>query len=518
MTGNPLFETVEIDKPKSSVFDLGHAHNTSGKFGQMHPTLVLEVLPGDRIDLQCDQFMRMQALIYPVMGAANMFTHYWYVPNRIVWEGFDDYIRGAAGAGSLPQFTIDNTLTAAQKKFGDYMGLPPFDVATAAGPRNVNALPFAAYQCIWNEWYRDQDLINPFNYKLNAGINTIGNFMDIRKRALEKDYFTSARPDPQKGTAGTVIPLGEPALKTGWSPSNEPFFVDSSGTPLGGGIVGAMGTGKITAPPNPLNAALDPNGSLEIQPTLITDLRNAFKLQAYLERLSVTGNRITEWLKAIFGVTSMDARFDRPEFCGGTKTPIVISEVLNTSGAFNPADPTEPGSRVQGDMAGHGVAVGGGYKKNFYVPEHGYIIGITTVLPRTMYMNGIPRHFLREDPTDWFNPMFQFIGEQEVKNDEVFGYQGAAGLQAFGYQSRFSEYKTVMSRVSGDFRNTGYDAWHMGRNFASLPTLSQTFVECDHDDYDRIFAVQNGDDTLLFQVYHRIRARRLMSYYGTPHL
>ena len=245
---------------------------------------------------------------------------------------------------------------------------------------------------------------------------------------------------------------------------------------------------------------------MEVPPTSINELRRAFRLQEWLERNARGGTRYIEQILAHFGVKSSDARLQRPEYITGVKTPVVISEVLNTTGI--------DGELPQGNMAGHGVAVTTGKFGSYFCEEHGWIMGIMSVMPKTAYQQGIPKMFQKFDNLDYYWPSFANIGEQEVKQSEIFAFT-ANDNNTFGYVPRYAEYKYMPSRVAGEFR-TSLDYWHLGRKFDTQPTLNQTFIECDPSATKRIFAVEEGADTLYCHVLNKIQAIRPMPKFGTP--
>jgi len=370
---------------------------------------------------------------------------------------------------------------------------------------------------------RDQNLVTAIDYKLVDGNNSVTgtqltNLLTLRKRAWEHDYFTASLPFAQKGPA-VDIPLGDVVLKTDWELNlngKYPAFQNMSDVAQSSGAISAsqdlynaVQTPSISnGATNPTNKPLvyNPNGSLETQPTTINELRRAFKLQEWLERNARGGTRYVENILAHFGVKSSDARLQRPEYITGTKSPVVISEVLNTTGTT--------GQLPQGNMAGHGVSVTGGKYGNYYCEEHGWIIGIMSVMPKTAYQQGLPKMFQKLDNLDYFWPSFANIGEQAVQESEIY-IDSNTPTNTFGYVPRYAEYKYMPSRVAGDFRTT-LDYWHLGRKFATKPVLNQTFIECDPAVTKRIFAVTSTQDSLYCHIYHKIMAVRPMPKFGTP--
>lgn len=498
-----IFNSIQLTKPKTNSFDLSHDVKLSADMGNLVPICVLETVPGDKFNISCESLIRFAPLVAPVMHRMDVSIHYFFVPNRILWDNWEKFITNTnLNSGLSPAFPYVSTGEVLYTKLSDYLGLPLPIIGQSSN--QVNAMPFAAYQKIYNDYYRDQNLIQEVPYKLQDGNNLASQdaLQTLRKRAWEHDYFTSSLPFAQKGEA-VSIPLGDVRLKDDWEISNAPKFVNADGIATVGAINMDGNTQISTNGTAPL--ALDPNGSLEVQPTLINDLRRAYKLQEWLEKAARGGSRYVENILIHFGVKSSDARLQRAEYITGSKSPVVISEVLNTTGTDDAA---------QGEMAGHGVAIVNGNNGSYYCEEHGYIIGIMSIMPKTAYQQGIPKHFLKtSDPFQYYWPSFANLGEQEVIYDEI--YAGTPnGKDTFGYLPRYAEYKNLPSRVAGDFRTT-LDFWHLGRVFNTAPALNQQFIECIPD--KRIFAVEDPElDSLYIHVLNKINAIRPMPKYGTP--
>lgn len=511
-----FLNSVKIARPRSNRFDLSHDVKLSGNMGWLIPACIIDCVPGDKFRLGCSALVRFAPLVAPMMHRVDFYMHYYFVPKRILWKNWDKFITNTEVAGAVPAFPYLE-LTAGQyngSKLWDYLGLPD----PGANTIPVSAMPFAAYQMIYNQYYRDQNLITTDLYDdevgLVDGLQTPGGFttnlVTMRRRAWEHDYFTATLPFAQKGDAVEIPISGDVVLKNTTATGK---FLRSDGTPPGGAAAAVVNADEtdgdllLNTTTGFTTGKYDPQGSLEVAnaDTSINDLRRAYALQRFLEKLARGGSRLTEFIRTMFGVTSSDARLQRPEYITGIKSPVVISEVLNTTGTVD---------APQGSMAGHGVGAVNGKYGGFYCEEHGYIIGICSVMPKTAYQQGVPKHFLKiTDTFEHFNPDFANIGEQEVLNKEVYAPHATPDA-TFGYIPRYGEYKFEQNRVAGDFK-TDLDFWHMGRIFTADPGLNKEFIECDPT--HRVFAVTDPEeDKLWMQIYNDIQAVRLMPKYGTP--
>lgn len=487
-----------------------HDHKFSCNMGQLVPIMCEEVVPGDYHTLGGSCMIRFAPMLAPPMHRFDATMHYFFVPYRILWENWERFITN--DPDGIPAFPYISIGESTYTKLADHLGIP---TPIGTNFENVNAMFFAAYQRIYNDYYRDQNLIPEVASTLVDGINGASELRELRYRAWEHDYFTSALPFAQKGAA-VDVPLGDVSLKDNWPSEGTPRFEERPfGVPVfpmnvainqflssGETMLEAGGPSGL-----PYKAAYDPQGTLEVAATTMNDLRRAEMLQQWLELNARAGTRYTEFLQAHFNVKPEDARLQRPEYITGVKTPVVISEVLNTTGTED---------APQGNMAGHGIAISSGNLGKYAVKEHGCIMGIMSVMPKTAYQQGLNRMWLKtQDPFQYYFKEFENIGEQEVLNKELYAFQGAPGEETFGYNPRYSEYKYASNRVSGQMRNT-LNFWHAGRIFESAPALNAQFVTSDPT--MRIFAVEIPEvDHLVCQVLNKWTAIRPMDKYSTPH-
>ena len=487
-TRNP-FQEVRSLYPGRSVFDLSYEKKFTCDMGQLIPIQCDEVVPGDVLSIGNQMVVRFQPLVAPIMHEINAFCHYFFVTYRILWEEWEDFITGGVDgddASVLPTWNPTNTTIGS---LWDYLGFPTGIVPTGALPIDFVR---RAYNRIYNEYYRDENLITEV-----AETSEI-----ILNRCWEKDYFASALPWQQRGTApalpisGTtkaVFPASSEGIATsGYSAwkysSTKPTFLF---TPDADSIRGVLNNNTVD-----LASATTFN---------VSDLRLAFQIQKWMERNARAGARYTEFLKAHFGVSPRDDRLQRPEYIGGTKNSVVVSEVLQTSST----DATTP----QGNLAGHGLVAGQGFAAKYHVQEYGLIMGIMSIMPRTAYTQGIDRQWLRRSRFDFYSPEFSNLSEQAIERAEIYASAVEAENRAiFGYQGRYDEMRVKRSQVCGLMR-TDFDYWHLGRIFSSAPALNETFVKCVPS--KRIFAVES-EPGLVCNVNNIIKAIRPLPIQSDP--
>jgi len=516
-----IFDKVSVKTPQASTFDMTHDVKLSTKMGKLTPVLAIDVLPGDKFKIGADALIKFAPILAPLMHMINLYIHYFFVPNRLLWSNWENFITGTPddlGDPYIPpyitNFYANNSDSLEFNKLCDYIGITPA-VDGDPGSEAISALPLAAYNLIYNEYYRDQNLIDPLFFELVDGDNTANKAsFKLRNRAWEHDYFTSCLPFAQKGAA-VDLPLGNVELVDDWKTIGSPTARDENGNEISGNAEFLSATGTPFASGG-VEVAYDPMGTLQVGATTINDLRRAYALQEWLEKNARGGTRYTEAIRMHFAVKSPDARLQRPEYITGVKSPVIISEVLNTTGPlayWNGSEPVEMGGS-QGQMTGHGTAIAQGNIGHYYAQEHGWIIGIMSVTPKTAYQQGINKMFTRNTYLDYAFPSFAHLGEQEVYTKEIYAYKDVSD-NLFGYIPRYAEYKFMNSRVAGDFRTT-LNYWHLGRIFSNEPTLNQSFIECIPDDVSRIFAVEDGTDNLWCHVLNKLKVYRKLPFFGTP--
>ncbi|WNK13155.1 MAG: major capsid protein [Microvirus sp.] len=512
-----LFDKVAIKRPKYSKFDLSHEKKFSTNMGKLTPIYLEEIIPGDHFKVNTEMLIRLAPMKFPVMHRMNAFIHYWFVPNRLVFNQWEDFITGGDDGLAAPVFPYismqDASTRGANKgEIWDYFGLPP--LSTMPAEQKINALPFRAYQLVWNEGYRDQNLADKLGISKEPGIETQANVtqnLTTRYRSWEHDYFTSCLPQAQKG-GEVLLPMEADINYSARSVFRSEGLVSSGNSNLEVNMDGVSQDGLLRMNSVPVQFGQIRNiDSIENATTTINDLRKAVRLQEWLEKSMRAGSRYAESIRAFFGIISSDARLQRPEYLGGGMQPIIISEVLQT---YEGTDPL-------GKMGGHGISVGSqnGFSRKF--EEHGYVIGLMSILPKSSYYQGIPKTFFKSNKFDFPFPEFAHLGEQEVLNKEVYydatDTTNAWNELAFGYIPRYSEYKFHNSQVNGEFRDSMAN-WTMVRKFENRPALNEEFVEARDCSQDIFNVIDPNEDKFFVNMYHSISAIRALPYFGTPTL
>lgn len=531
---------TRIDLSRSR-FDRSSSYKTTFNVGQIIPFYVDEVLPGDTFSIDTSKVVRMQTLLTPVMDDIFLDTYYFFVPNRLTWNHWKQFMGENTESAWIPSVEYEiPQLTAPEGGWNigtiaDYMGIP-----TGVSGLSVNALPFRAYALIMNEWFRDENLSDPLNIPVTdatvQGVNT-GTFVtDVAKGGLPytaakyHDYFTSALPAPQKGpdvtipvstaTAFPVITQDEkvpnpgssamtitaPGVTAGYSLGFQPnggLSVSNTGGPTGNWVSGFT--------PNNLWAQAEGNTVV----ATINQLRLAFQIQKLYERDARGGTRYIEILKSHFGVTSPDARLQRPEYLGGNRIPININQVVQSSS-------TDASGTPQGNTAAYSLTSDNhsDFTKSFV--EHGFLIGVMVARYRHTYQQGLERFWSRKDRFDYYFPVFANIGEQAIKNKEIYAQGTEKDDEVFGYQEAWADYRYRPNRVTGEMRSAApqsLDVWHLGDDYESLPSLSDSWIREDSKTVNRVLAVSDNVSAQLFcDIYVRNLCTRPMPLYSIPGL
>lgn len=545
---------------RRSTFDRSHSLKTSFNVGDIVPFFLDEVLPGDTFNVDTSKVVRLQTLLTPVMDNIYLDTYFFFVPNRLTWAHWKQFNGENTESAWIPQTEYEIPQITAPADVGwsvgtiaDYLGVP-----TGIPNLSVSALPFRAYALVMNEWFRDENLSDPLVVPVDdatvAGVNT-GTFVtDVYKGGLPykaakyHDYFTSCLPSPQKGP-DVLIPVAEaanypvvalsdpvpasvyPQAKAHWGrPDNGEYYTSANSL---GSIVGNASNGSLTfsipdfgvsassGPLNPLNLWAVSSGNAAA--ATINQLRMAFQIQKLYEKDARGGSRYIEILKSHFGVTSPDARLQRPEYLGGNRVPININQVVQQSA-------TASGETAQGTVTGMSVTTDthSDFTKSF--TEHGFVIGVMVARYDHTYQQGLERFWSRKDRFDYYWPVFANIGEQAVKNKEIFAQgpsvKDSAGAviddQVFGYQEAWADYRYKPSRVTGEMRSQyaqSLDVWHLADDYSALPMLSDSWIREDKTNVDRVLAVTSSVSNQLFaDIYIKNRTTRPMPMYSIPGL
>lgn len=534
-----------------SKFDMSHTIKTTLNTGDLIPFDVMEVLPGDTFNVETNTLTRLQTLITPLMDDMYLDTYYFFVPNRLVWEHWKEFNGENTKSSWYPTttYTVPKILVTAEELTNsrntiiDYMGFPVQSLKKDSAL--INALPIRAYNLIWNEWFRDQNLQDPIlvptddaEYKFSATDSVSGG--TVLKANKYHDYFTSALPSPQKGPDVTLAMSGGKDLpvyvKADTIPDNlidwsaQPSYKVKNGFPSGDTrhmfLEGASSSGTAYTKGYVFPAISGAGNSFQIAPNnlwaqtdgasvaTINQLRLAFATQQLYELDARGGTRYVEILKSHFGVTSPDARQQRPELLAYNHTPININQVVQQSGTNT--------STALGDVAGLSVTADSdnSFVKSF--TEHGFIIGLATVRYKHSYQQGINRIWTRKTRFDYYWPVFANIGEQPILNSEIYLQGDPADYEVFGYQEAWAEYRYVPDRVSGEMRSgipKTLDYWHLADNYSSLPHLSSDWIQETAVPVNRAIAIEDKlVDQFFMDIYLKIEATRPMPMYSIPGL
>lgn len=540
-----LFSQIPSTQIPRSVFDRSHGYKTTFNSGYLVPFYVDEVLPGDSFKLTATLFARLATPIVPFMDNLYLETFFFFVPNRLVWDNWQKFNGEQKNPSDVTDFLIPTVsgTNVQNQTLWDYFGLPT-NVDKAL---KVNALPFRAYNLIFNEWFRDENLQKSLKVPTDDGPDNFSDYNLVR-RGKRHDYFTSCLPWPQKGP-GVEISLGGSVPVSGdvsfyrqvgsfhsdngissvnnWSnkvlfKETAPFTIGSKDRPWSGAVDQPFQASFESSDPHPSQISffagkfgVTADGFTadlsQATPISINDLRQAFQIQKLYERDARGGTRYTEILRSHFGVISPDARLQRPEYLGGSSARISINPVQQTS-ATNDTTP-------QGNLAAYGVVSDNfhGFSKSFV--EHGYVFGFVNVRADLTYQQGLNRMWSRQGRFDFYWPVLAHLGEQAVLNKEIYAQGTADDDSVFGYQERYAEYRYYPGQITGKFRSTDpqpLDSWHLAQKFSSLPTLSPQFIQ-DNPPIERVVAVTD-EPQFLFDSYIRLKCARPMPVYSVPGL
>lgn len=539
------FSSVQMTRPTRSQFDLSHYKRLTTRMGRLTPVFLTECVPSDTFRGSSEILVRVAPLLAPIYDNLILFVHFFFIPNRLLWSEWETFITGGRlGVGidpleaPIPPFVDLDVLFTEQgavcdkSMLPDYLGVPPNMFAIASPGEyagiNLDVMPFLAYQKVYMDYYRDRNFLSDdiMEFPIASGdIDDISNweqFFQLRTRAYEHDYFTSALPFVQRGEQvlipldGSVTYLQTSQIRrsdTGVQMTNNDLVMTNNDALTNGGNAAMQNAPGVEGVP----VRIENIDSISNGTSTINDFRAAYALQVWLERNAVGGSRYNESTQAHFGVKPQDERLQRPEYIGGGRIPIKISEIVSTAYSTDADDAVIP----LANLAGHGITYGNTNRFNYFCVEHGFIIGIASIMNTPSYHQGLPKMFRRRSFLDYPWPTFAKLGEQQVDKAEIFASplnltEDADGiLPLFGYQSRYADWKFIAPSNHGDFHDSLL-FWTLTRDFgAPGPELGQTFVEFDSTTQDRIFAVPQGDNFWLY-INNQISVKRPLPYFGTP--
>lgn len=519
-TTHNFAQVPRADIPRSKL-DRSHGLKTTFNAGYLVPVFIDEALPGDTFSVKLTAFSRLATPIFPIMDNMRMTTFFFDVPLRLLWENWERFNGAQDNPGDSTDYLIPQMSPPSggytSQSLGDYLGLPVGVEGFAH-----SALPMRAYNLIWNEWFRDENLQDRVPFTRGDGPDAPADY-ELLRRGKRHDYITSALPWPQKGES-VELPLGDRAPVIGLGKVTSTFTSSNTAVHETGGLsttvyagsqsISGTGEGIYHVEQDPDNPGYPGiYASLaEATASTVNQLRQAFQIQRLLERDARGGTRYTEIVRSHFGVTSPDARLQRPEYLGGGTSPVNINPVAQTSGSDAATSP-------QGNLAGIGTAVlrRHGFTKSF--TEHSIVIGLACVSADLTYQQGLARMWSRKTRFDFYWPALSNIGEQAILNKEIYCDGSEADEQVWGYQERYGEYRYKPSQITGRMRSqdpASLDAWHLAQDFGSLPALNGQFIE-ENPPLDRCIAVTD-EPHFIYDSYVQFNCARPMPTYGVPGL